>query len=187
MSDTATVTTAQLVEMIYDDLAQFAAENGGRCYLTKNPFDLIKYLEEEPGAWRVTLHWEGDRNPDSRVQGGRVTRNSFRLIVDGKLGMSASPAIALIKETASRSPFLALLDLLRSRILSYQFPWLREPNNRAWYVATDDKLPLPDGLFIAAYNMEFYVYSVRAEPQSTIELQLPADPSPEEPPDESEE
>ena len=168
----STTTTAQLVELIYDDLAAWAKENGGECYLSKNPFDLVNILEEAPGGWRITLHWEGDEQADPRVRDSQVRKNSIRVILDGRLGMSARPSLSLIKGSALRTPFLALLDAVQARMLAYVFPWLSAPNNRLWYLGSDDKLPLPDGTYAAAYNMNFALFSVKAAPDADIPLEI---------------
>ena len=170
---TNTTNPAQLVGLIYDDLAAWVLANGGEIHLTRSPFDLVELLADEPGSWRLTLHWEGDAPADDRVRECAVLRNRFRIVVDGNLGMTATPLIALIKATASRSPFLAVLDLVRQRVMAYRFAWLREPNNRPWYKGTDDKLPMPDGVFVAAYNQSYELLSTMALPATPIELNLP--------------
>lgn len=172
----STTNPAQLVGLIYDDLATWVQANGGEIHLTRSPFDLVELLADEPGGWRLTLHWEGDAPADERTRECAVLRNRLRIVVDGQLGMTATPMIALIKQTASRSPFLAVLDLVRQRVMAYRFPWLKEPNNRCWYKGTDDKLPLPDGVFVAAYNQAYELLSTMALPATPIELTLPAEP-----------
>lgn len=172
----STTNPAQVLGLIYDDLADWVTDNGGELHLTRSPFDLVELLADEPGSWRLTLHWEGDEPADPRVRDGAVVNNRIRVVVDGQLGMTATPMIALIKDTASRSSFLAVLDLVRQRLMAYRFPWLAEPNNRLRYRGTDDKLPLPDGMFVAAYNQTYEIFSTMVIPTTAIELTLPEEP-----------
>lgn len=169
MSDTIT-TPASLLALIYDDLSAWVEANGGSFHLTKNPFDLVNLLNEEPGGWRLTMHWEGDEPADERTRECAVLRNRIRFILDGQIGLTVIPAIGLIKTTAARSPFLAVLDAVKQRVMAYRFPWLTYPNNALRYKGADDKLQIPDGLYLAAYNLSFELYSVQAIPTTDINL-----------------
>jgi len=159
-----TITSAGLTAKLFNDLKLWVEENKGVCSLTQNPYDLLEMLSERPAGWRLTVHWEGDRPADDAVQAGPVVINSFRFVVDGDLGPTATPKIALIKQTGTRTPFLALVDAVRQRVLGFTFDWLRPPLNKPWYRGTDDNIPLPDGMTIAAYNLSFDIYSVLAMP-----------------------
>jgi len=172
MSDAKT--PAELVEMIYDDLSAWCAANKGVCSLTQNPYDLVEMMAAgRPSGWRLTIHWEGDEPASDRVRAGTVAKNHLRLILDGDLGPTVTPKIALIKATAARSSaFLALVDAVRQRAMAYKFSWLAEPNNRLWYKACDDNVPLPDGSALAAYNLRFDFYSVFEIPGTDISLPI---------------
>lgn len=163
-------TPAELIELVYDDMLTWAAANKGEVSLVQNPYELLEMLAHPPSGWRVCIHWEGDGPPDERVRNGSVALNRFRFIVDGALGPTMVPRIALIKSTASRTPFLTLVDAVRQRVMAYKFPWLTAPNDRFWWKGTDDKVPLPDGLWLAAYNCLFELHSVLAMPVADVDL-----------------
>ena len=161
-----TITPANLMARIYNDLSPWVTDNKGVCSLTQNPYDLLEMLSERPAGWRLTMHWEGDSPADESVRGSGVVRNAIRFIVDGDLGPTVTPKIALIKSTAVRAPFLDLVDAVRQRVMGFTFDWLRPPLNRPWYKGTDDKIPLPDGMYIAAYNVQVEIYSILALPDT---------------------
>lgn len=164
-------TPADILRILYEDLAEWARGLGGAVLLTQNPYDLVTQMSETPtNGWRLTLHWEGDEPADQRVRSGPVVKNRFRLILSGTIGLTATPKIGLIQETATRTAFLALVDLIRQRVMSYRLPWLAEPNNRFYYGGTDDKVPLPDGLMAAAYNLSFSLFSTMELPTTPVDL-----------------
>jgi hypothetical protein len=169
-----TTSPADLLRMIYDDLSAWAAGVGGQVNLTRNPFELINLLQEEPTGWAITVHWEGDEPADDRVRAGNVMRNRLRLILMGRLGMTLQPSLGLIRKPSPETAFLDLVNTVRHRVMAYRFPWLAEPNNRLWYKGTDDKIELPDGLFLAAYNLAFQFYSTIDLPAEALELTPPS-------------
>ena len=163
-------TPATILALVYADLQPWAASLKGVVGLTQNPYDLFEILKNSPAGWRLTLHWEGRDPADERVRNSPVTLNHFRFVLDGDLGPTITPKIALFRSTPSRTPFLDLLDAVRLRVMAYKFPWLREPNNHFWWRGEDDQVPLPDGLFLAAYNLRFDLYSEMAMPTEDVEL-----------------
>lgn len=164
-------TPADLVRILFDDLTTWAAERGGKTHLTQNPFDLIHQMSEPPAdGWRLTLHWQGDEPADTRVRSGPVVKNRFRIILSGNIGLTATPKVALFRQTGTRAPFLDLVDAVRQRVMAYKLPWLAEPNNRFYYGGCDDGVPLPDGLVAAAYNISFYLFSTMELPTNTVDL-----------------
>ncbi len=161
---------ADLLGMVFDDLTTWAKPRRGVVSLTQNPYDLLEMLGQRPSGWRLTLHWEGDEPADPRLRDVVVVDNRFRFVLDGDLGPTATPKLALIRETAARTPFLAVAAAVRKRVLSYRFPWLAEPNNRLRYDGTDDQIPLPGGGFLAAYNLRFRLYSKIETAEQTVEI-----------------
>lgn len=166
-------TPADILGVVYADLAEWAKSNRGQCVISSGPEDLFRLLQETPSAWRIILHWQGDENVNDRVRHGNVVKNSYRVIVDGNLGPSAIPNIALIRPVAARTPLLELLSAVRTRMLAYEFPWLDAQNNAFVYQSSDDKVPLPDGLFVAAYNLLFTLNSKIAMPDQVIDMSIP--------------
>ena len=167
-------TPADILNLVFTDLNTWAGENGGVCRLTQNPFDLLEMMAEQPGGWRLIILWEGDDPSDPSVRGSSVVDNNFRFIVDGDLGPTMIPKVALIRETAARTPFLELLDAVRFRVMCYRFTGLSEPNNHFWYRGTDDNVPLPDGMLLAAYNLRFVLRSIKTMPGEDDEIELGA-------------
>jgi len=165
-------TPADIIGLVYTDLAAWAAQNGGTVSLTKNPYDLMELLAESPSGWRLILHWAGDKPASENVRDCNVVENTMRFIIHGNLGPTAIPKIALIRATAARSPLLALLDAVFQRVMAYRFVGLNPPNNRFWYRGADDNVPLPDGLALAAYNLSFMLRSVKALPAEGDEIEL---------------
>jgi hypothetical protein len=95
-------------------------------------------------------------------------------IFHGDLGPTAEVNANLVKPTAARKhAFLEIKDALCARLDSYRFPWLKAPNDRMCYLACDDKLPLPDGTYLAAYNVQYKLFTVRPQPTGEpIPLQI---------------
>lgn len=164
---------SDILSAIFADMDEWAKSNHGTCAISSGPEDLFKLLTEPPPSWRIILHWQGDQNPNERVRGGGVVINTLRVVVDGNLGPSAIRNIALIRTVGSKTPLLEIFSAVRARMLAYEFPWLAAPNNRFVYQASDDKVPLPDGLFVAAYNLLFSLPSKFALPDQTIQLSIP--------------
>jgi len=165
-----TSTPADIVNMIFSDLEAWAKPQRGTVALTNSPYDLMGMFAEQPSGWRLTVYWEGDAPADPRVRDVVVVDNRFRIILDGNLGPTAIPKIALIRQTAARTPFLDLVSKVRARVMSYKFPWLSEPNNRCRYRGSDERVPLADGFAIAAYNLSFTLFSKIEQPETTVEL-----------------
>lgn len=163
-------TPAELLGLLYDDLQAWAEGNGGVCALSQSPSALLELLLERTSGWRLIVHWEGDEPADARVRSGPVLRNRFRLIVDGQLGPTATPRLTLVRERAGRAAFLAVVDAVRQRAMSYRFPWLAEPNNRLYYDGTDEKIPLGGDAYLAAYNLSFHLFSTMELPSETVDL-----------------
>lgn len=163
-------TPADILNLIYSDLEEWAKPQRGMVSLTNNPYDLMNMFAEQPSGWRITVYWEGDAPADPRVRDVVVVENRFRIILDGNLGPTAVPKISLIRKTAARTPFLDLVSEVRKRVMAYQFPWLNEPNNRCRYRGADERVPLADGFAIAAYNLSFSLFSTIHQPEQTVEL-----------------
>ena len=169
-------TPGELMEAVYTDLASWAPTLGGTIYVTKSPFDLFEVISSPPAGWRLTMHFEGDVNPEEDVRDLEVVESTFRFIVDGDLGPSAIRNAGLFRSLGTRSPMLGLLQAVRFRVLSYRFAnWLGAPNDRFWYLGSDDKIPMPAGGFLAAYNVRFKLFSVISVPGSgeTVTLTIP--------------
>lgn len=166
-------TPADILGALFDDLNEWTKANKGQCAISAGPDHLFQLLQDPPTGWRLILHWEGDENVNERVRGGNVVTNRFRFIVDGNLGPTAIPNIALVRWTAARTPLLDILSRVRARILSYRFAWLDAQNNRFIYTGSDDKVPLPDGLFLAAYNLSFALNSTIVLPDEEIIVTIP--------------
>lgn len=155
-----TTNPSDIVNMIYTDLVSWAATKRGVVALTNSPYDLLEMLAQRPNGWRLTIHWEGDLPAgNTSARDVRVVDNRIRFILDGDLGPTFVPKIALIRPTAARTPFLELVGAIRARVMAYRFDWLAEPNNRLRYTGTDDKVQLPDGFALAAYNLSFNLFS----------------------------
>lgn len=165
-------TPADIVRAIFADLSDWCGQYKGVCGLTQNPYDLFEILKVSPSGWRITIHWEGDEPASESVRRGGVQRHRLRFILDGDLGPTAIPKIALIRETASRTPFLELLEHTRVHLRSYRFPWLSPPNDRMYDLGADDKVPLPDGMFLAAYNVSFGLVAPCHMPDAEILLRV---------------
>ncbi len=161
---------SDILRAIYTDLSSWCSQYKGVCGLTQNPYDLFEILKSSPSGWRLTIHWEGDAPASELVRRGGVLRHRFRFVLDGDLGPTAVPRIALIRETAARTPFLELLEQVRIHVRGYRFPWLTPPNDRMQDLGADDKVPLPDGLFLAAYNVSFDLFAPCAMPPAEILL-----------------
>jgi hypothetical protein len=163
---------AEIMAVLYDDLTRWAASQGGVVSLTQNPFELLEMLRRPPNGWRLTLHWSGDQVTDPRVRTGGVVDNTFRLVIDGQLGPTAIPRIEIIRPGHRRTPMLALIEAVRYRLMQYRFAGLNPPNDGLWYRGTNDNVPLPDGISIAAWNVEFMLRTTKAQPtaEETINL-----------------
>ena len=165
-------TPADIIGLVYTDLAAWTAQNGGTASLTKHPYDLMEQLAHTPSGWRLILHWAGDKPASENVRDCNVVDNTFRVILTGDLGPTVIPSIALIRATAARTPFLAILDAVFQHVMAYRFVGLNPPNNRFWYRGADDNVPLPDGLALAAYNLCFLLRSIKTLPAEGDEIEL---------------
>lgn len=165
-------TPADILSAIFEDLTAWVAPQGGTCALTQNPFDLLSMLTRPPSGWRLTIHWSGDQPSDQRDRQGAVVDSTFRFVVDGQLGPTAIPKIAMIQPSARRAPLMAILEAVRFHLACYRFNGLTPPNNALWYRGTNDAVPLPDGMSVAAWNLEFMLRATRArvEENETINL-----------------
>lgn len=164
---------ADILDAVYQDLHAWARARKGICVISSGPDNLFDLLREPPPTWRVILHWEGDENVNTSVRAGNVAVHHYRFVVDGSVGPTAVPNIGLVRSTASRSPLLGLVNDIRARVLGYRFPWLDTQNNHFVYEGSDDKVPLPDGLFLAAYNLLFSLPSKFQQAEEQIDLPIP--------------
>lgn len=173
MSTSPATTPAAIVRSIFEDLLTFAEQKGGVAAIARNPQNLVELLAEPPVAWRIILHWAGDVNADPDVRGGAVVDNKLYFILDGDLGMGADPSQDLVKDEGDTA-FLTILSAVRSRALSYRFPALGPQNNRLRYAGADDNVTLPEGYHLAAYNLQFHLFTVMEATSDIITLTPPA-------------
>lgn len=167
-----TTNPAQIISAIYRDLVEWTKSAGGSCDIARNPQDLLQQLAEPPRTWRVLLHWAGDENANDNARSSNVSKNTFYFILDGDLGLSGAPGEDMIA-LEGNAAFLAILSRLRVRILSYRFPWLSPQNDRMLYIRTDDNVTLPEGYHLAAFAMQFALYSPTEQPAALISLSIP--------------
>ena len=170
---TGQVKTAAMLGAIYADLRGWAKEVRAEVELIHNPYRLLAVIGNTPTNWRLLIHWLGDSPQGSATPTAPVLDNRLMFIFHGDLGPTAEVNANLVKPTAARNhAFLEIKDALCERLDSYRFPWLRPPNNRMMYLACDDKLPLPDGTYLAAYNVQYKLMTVRPQPAREIELHV---------------
>lgn len=167
-------TPADILGILFNDLADWCKLNRGVCILANGPANLYELLAAPASGWRLIIHWEGDTTANENVRSAAVVRNHLRFLLDGDLGPTAIPNVALVRQSASRMPFLSILAAVRARIISYRFPWLGPQNDRLIYLSCDDKVEIAGGAFFAAYNMLFDLYSNTQTAPETVILTPPA-------------
>jgi hypothetical protein len=153
-----------LLEAMRSNLDTWARTQKGACYVARDPLAAIELLAEAPSGWRLILSFEGDRPMDTRAIGvpePYVVESTLRIIVSCNPGLRLINDSQLLKgDTGGRASLLALLSLVRKRILAYRWSTTLVYKGAMTYLGTRP-FSIPDFLPLAAFEMTFaFVHSI---------------------------
>ncbi len=152
------------------DLDSWVSAQGGKCFTAKDPLDVLTLLAETPSGFRVILHLDGDRNqqPDMPAP---VPLYTLKVQVSANMGLSSRADLAVSQATANRPALLRLVGLVRKRVMSWRLPEASVHKGRVYYDGFGP-VTLPDGLPLAAYEIDFHFRAVMTAAEETVAITL---------------
>jgi hypothetical protein len=159
-----------LLEAMRADLASWATGENGTVHVAKDPLAVLTLLAETPSGFRVIIHLEGDANERPEMP-APVVKYSLKIQVSANMGLSASPDLAITQATANRPALLRLAGLVRKRVMSWRLPEASVHKGRVYYDGFGP-VTLPDGLPLAAYELDFHFRAPITAAESTVEITL---------------
>jgi len=164
-----TPTAAKIIDAIYSDFEQWAGTKSGRVYVARDLANAMNVLGQTGSGWIGVIHWEGDEQQGEPINRGPVVANRIRVFLHANMGPTTQADLGLIRTTAARDPFLDVVEAVRYRMLQYTIEGLNSPANRVMYIGTTDRQDV-NGVTVAAYGLEFRVYSAIRVPSEQIIL-----------------
>jgi len=152
--------TAQLIQIIHDDLVPFVQARKGQLRIAQDPGDVLDQLLDKPLSFRVVLHWAGDKDQTDQPQAA-IVDNQIEVWVIKAKGLLLNPGDLLIKPQGDQPPFLVLLDDITARVRSNVLPD-EETSRFLHYKGADplDALQAPN-LETTAFKLTFTITTAK--------------------------
>jgi hypothetical protein len=167
----APLTIDQIVAQLKAGVDSYATGISGRTSIARDPFNVFELLKANTQGYLVILHWGGDENiaedaPESVV----LLRHKLEVIIGFSLGLTARPDAALIQTVGARPPLFQQVDNLRQLLMGFTFPTdSGQTAGQLSYIGTHPVVT-PDGVVMAAYQLNFGLRAVPAQPDSLTNL-----------------
>jgi hypothetical protein len=146
-------TISQVVRTYFEDVSQWARQNGGTPFLARDPaepYELIAGMG--PNDFRVVVNWAGDREFGGNVL-HHLDKHSIEVWIGRGRGLAADPNRSLVYADGQQKPLLDLVEACKQRVLGLKFP-AEVTRKYTGYVGTDP-VTTPDGISMAAYKLTF--------------------------------
>jgi hypothetical protein len=170
----AALTPADLLTLLRDGLATWAATNKGSLHIANDAFHVDQLLEESPAGFRIIVWWGGDQPAGDEPHAGIVT-NNLRVVLSMGRGMAKDKSTHLVIGRAGQKALYELVSECRARVRAIEFSDPDDEISGVWpeYMGTA-ALVAPGGLPLDAYELSFALTTVVEAEAATSESQSDA-------------
>ena len=132
-------------------LQGFAASNGVKVKLARDPFDVLEALTVGPEGALAVVAWGGDRVAEGDF--GGPAEHTIEIVLGTGLGLEMNRDWRLIAGKGNRRSTLDLIDELKKAALTLTFPGETTSGGLTYQGA--EPYSSPEGIPLAAYKLRF--------------------------------
>lgn len=139
----------QILQAVAVDLNDLAKAKSATVAIAEDLFHVIDILVNGPAGFQLIVSWGGD-DAVGEQPGHPLAETIIDITVGFNPGLGIQPGNALVKNTATRDSLLKLINDVRARALTLQFP--ETETSQIPEYSGCRPVSLPDGIPLKAYK-----------------------------------